>query len=157
MLVFQRRDAEFLRRFLEGEGVWHLFHKFPEHTATVEAAARQLGTSPERVIKTLVVVSEGGEPLIAIIPGDKKLDLSKLSAVVGGGVRMAKAREVERFTGYSVGALPPVGHGLRTYVDKGVLKYERVVGGGGSTHTLIELRSEDLVKLTKAVISDITE
>jgi len=156
-LVFQRRDKEFLRVLLESEGVWHCFHEFPEHTATVEAATKQLGTSPERIIKTLVVISESGEPLIVIIPGDKKLDLSKFSAVVGSRVRMAKAREVEKITGYSVGALPPVGHGLMTYMDKDVLKHERVVGGGGSTHTLIELRTEDLVKLTKAVINDITE
>ncbi len=146
-----------MRALLESEGVWHCFHEFPEHTATVEAAAKQLGAGPERIIKTLVVISEGGEPLIAIIPGNKKLDLSKLSAVIGGRVRMAKAREVEKITGYPVGALPPVGHGLMTYVDKDVLKHERVVGGGGSTHTLLELRTEDLVKLTKAIVSNITE
>ncbi len=124
---------------------------------TVEAAAKQLGVSPEKIIKTLVVISERSEPFIAIVPGDRKLDLGKLSVIIGSRVRMAKAREVEKITGYSVGALPPVGHGITTYVDRSVLRHERVVGGGGSTHTLVELETKDLIKLVNAVISDITE
>lgn len=155
--MHQQRDHESFRKFLEDLGVWHRFYEFSEHTMTVEAAAKQLGVSPERIIKTLLVVSERNEPFIAIIPGDKKLDLNKFSAVIGIRVRMAKAREVEKITGYHVGALPPVGHEITTYIDESVLKHERVIGGGGSTHTLVELETKDLIELTKAVICNITE
>lgn len=155
--MYQQRDYEFLKKFLKDSGVWHHFYEFSKHTMTVEAAAKQLGVSPERIVKTLVVVNEENKPFIAIIPGDKKLNLNKLSTIIGSKVRMAKAREVERITGYSVGALPPVGHEITTYIDENVLKHERVIGGGGSTHTLVELETKDLLRLTRAVISDITE
>lgn len=153
----QQRGHEYLKKFLDDLGVWYRFHRFSEHTMTVEAAAKQLNVDPDKIIKTLVVISERGEPFIAIIPGDKKLNLNKLSVITGSKVRMAKAREVEKITGYPIGALPPVGHSITTYIDANVLKHDRVVGGGGDTHSLIELRTEDLIKLTKAVISDITE
>ncbi|MEO3993019.1 MAG: YbaK/EbsC family protein [Desulfurococcaceae archaeon TW002] len=137
--------------------MWYRFYEFPEHTMTVEASVKQLGVSPDKIIKTLVVVNERNEPFVAIIPGDKKLDLNKFSAILGCKVRMAKAKEVRDLTGYPVGALPPVGHEITTYVDRDVLKHDRVVGGGGSTHTLVELETRDLIRLTKAMISDITE
>ncbi|MEM1664713.1 MAG: aminoacyl-tRNA deacylase [Zestosphaera sp.] len=155
--MHQRRGHEFLRKLLEDSGVWHHFYEFSEHTMTVEVAAKQLGVGPEKIIKTLVVVSEKNEPFIAIIPGNKKLDLNRLSIIIGSRVRMAKAREVEKITGYAVGALPPVGHGITTYVDKSVLEHERVVGGGGSTHALVEIETKDLIRLTKALVRDITE
>ncbi|MGB9828491.1 MAG: aminoacyl-tRNA deacylase, partial [Thermosphaera sp.] len=60
-------------------------------------------------------------------------------------------------TGYPVGAVPPVGHGLKTYVDREVLNRETVIGGGGSTHSLIELKTRDLLALTQPVVSDIAE
>ncbi|MGC8974777.1 MAG: aminoacyl-tRNA deacylase [Thermoprotei archaeon] len=155
--MHSKRDREYLRRLLENAGIWHHFYEFSEHTMTVEAAAKQLGISPEKIIKTLVVINERNQPLIAIVPGNKRLDLNKLRLLTGSKVRMAKAREVEEITGYPVGAIPPVGHEITTYVDRNILKHEKVVGGGGDTHTLVELKTEDLTRLTKAVISDIAE
>ncbi|MEM2005264.1 MAG: aminoacyl-tRNA deacylase [Zestosphaera sp.] len=146
-----------LKDYLERAKVWHRFFELPEHTMTVDAASRQLGVPPDKIIKTLLLLSEAGEPVIAIVCGDRKVDLSKVAVMCGSRVRMAKAREVERFTGYPVGAVPPVGHGLRTFVDKCVASHERVIGGGGTTHTLIEMRVEDVVKLTNAVLCDISE
>jgi len=70
-----------------------------------------------------------------------RLSLEKLSRIIGKKLRLARAREVEKATEYPVGAVPPVGHGLKTYVDRGVLNVETVIGGGGSTHSL--LRDED--------------
>lgn len=146
-----------LKKYLERVNVWYRFFELPEHTMTVDAASRQPVVPPSKIIKTLLLVSEVGEPVIAIVCGDRKADLSKVAMVCGSRVRMAKAKEVERFTGYPVGAVPPVGHGLKTLIDRCVLREERVVEGGGSTHTLIEMRVEDIIKLTDAVLCDISE
>ncbi|WP_448578529.1 aminoacyl-tRNA deacylase [Thermosphaera sp.] len=153
----QYRDTESLKRLLEEKGVWHRLYEFPEHTITVEAAVKQLGVDPGRIIKTLVLVDEEGNPLVAIIPGNKRLSLDKLSSITGKRLRLAKAREVEKATGYPVGAVPPVGHGLKTYVDREVLNNEAVIGGGGSTHSLLELKTKDLLALTQPIITDIVE
>ncbi|QOR94501.1 aminoacyl-tRNA deacylase [Thermosphaera chiliense] len=152
-----RGGTESLRRLLEEKGVWHRLYEFPEHTATVEAAVKQLGVDPGRIVKTLVLVDEEGKPLAAIIPGNKRLSLDKLSSITGRKLRLARAREVEKATGYPVGAVPPVGHGLKTYVDREVLNRETVIGGGGSTHSLLELKTRDLLALTQPVVSDIAE
>lgn len=150
--------AEWLRTYLESVNAWFRVFELPEHTMTVDAAARQLSISPEKIIKTLVFINEKGEPLIAIVCGNKRVNLDKLAKVSGcSKVRMAKAREVEKFTGYPVGALPPVGHGIRTFIDREMLRHDKVVGGGGTTHTLMEMKSEDVVKLSNATICDISE
>ncbi len=150
--------AEGLRTYLESVNAWFRVFELPEHTMTVDAAARQLGISPDKIIKTLVFIDEKDEPLIAIVCGDKRVNPDKLAKVSGcSKVRMAKAREVEKFTGYPVGALPPVGHGIRTFIDREVLRRDKVVGGGGTTHTLIEMRSEDVIRLSNATICDISE
>lgn len=145
--------VEELRTYLESINVWFRVFELPEHTMTVDAAARQLSISPEKIIKTLVFVNEKEEPLIAIVCGNKRVNLDKLAKVFG----CSKVREVEKFTGYPVGALPPVGHGIRTFIDREVLRCGKVVGGGGTTHTLMEIRSEDVVRLSSATICDISE
>jgi len=153
----RRGSPEEVRKLLEEKGVWHRFYEFPEHTATVEAAVKQVGADPGRIIKTLILIDEEGNHIAAIIPGNKRLSLEKLSRIIGKKLRLARAREVEKATGYPVGAVPPVGLGLKTYVDRGVLDVETVIGGGGSTHSLLEMRTKDLLVLNQSVVSDITE
>ncbi len=114
---------------------------------TVRQAARELGVEEEQIIKTLVVITDEG-PVLAILDGRSRLDLSKL----GRGARLASPREVEEHTGYKVGEVPPVGIPLRTLVDERVLKWHRVYGGGGSTRRLVELDPRAIVHYQKAEV-----
>lgn len=153
----RRGTPERVRGLLEEKGVWYRFYEFPEHTATVEAAVKQVGADPGRIIKTLVLIDDEGNYVAAIIPGNKRLSLEKLSRIIGKKLRLARAREVEKATGYPAGAVPPVGHGLKTCVDREVLNVETVIGGGGSTHSLLEMRTKDLLALIQPTVSDIAE
>jgi prolyl-tRNA editing enzyme YbaK/EbsC (Cys-tRNA(Pro) deacylase) len=130
----RRGTPERVRSLLDEKGVWHRFYEFPEHTATVEVAVKRVGADPGRIIKTLIPVDDEGNYVAAIIPGSKRLSLEKLSGITGKKLRLARAREVEKATGYPAGVVPPVGHGLKTYVDREVLNVETVIGGGGNTH-----------------------
>ncbi len=114
---------------------------------TVRQAARELGVEEGRIIKTLVVVTDDG-PVLAILDGRSRLDLSK----VGRGARLATPEEVERYTGYRVGEVPPVGIPLRTFVDERVLRWDRVYGGGGSIRRLVELDPRVIVDHQKAEV-----
>ncbi|MDK2383925.1 MAG: aminoacyl-tRNA deacylase [Candidatus Korarchaeota archaeon] len=114
---------------------------------TVRQAARELGVEEEQIIKTLVVITDEG-PVLAILDGRSRLDLSKL----GRGARLASPREVEEHTGYRVGEVPPVGIPLRTLVDERVLRWDRVYGGGGSIRRLVELDPRAIVRYQKAEV-----
>jgi prolyl-tRNA editing enzyme YbaK/EbsC (Cys-tRNA(Pro) deacylase) len=91
---------------------------FPEGTKTAEDAARAVGCSVSAIVKSLVFVvidDEGSEePVVALVPGDLRLDTDRLAAVAGAtGSRRASLDEVRQATGFAAGGTPPFGHAGR--------------------------------------------
>jgi prolyl-tRNA editing enzyme YbaK/EbsC (Cys-tRNA(Pro) deacylase) len=46
------------------------------------SAVKQVGADPGRIIKTLILIDDEGNHVAAIIPGNKRLSLEKLSRVI---------------------------------------------------------------------------
>ena len=152
-------SPEGLRRFLEAAAVNVRFFSFSGHTMTVNAATKQIGVSPERIIKSLVFICDDGSPVLAVVSGDKKVDEKKLAAACSvRRVRWATASEVKEITGYEVGAVPPVGHKnkIKTIIDRKVLNFSTVIGGGGDINTLMEISPLDIKRLNNAEVHDIS-
>jgi prolyl-tRNA synthetase len=88
---------------------------------TVEEVAAFLGVPAERFVKTLVYATETGEPVVALVRGDRELSEAKLKNALGGvAVAMADAETVERVTGAPVGFAGPVGLRARILADRGL-------------------------------------
>ena len=95
-----------------------------------------------------------------IVTGDKRVSEEKLASAAGvGRVRRASPVEVRNFTGYDVGAVPPVGHKtrMRTFIDEKVMKCEKVIGGGGQINMLLEISPVEIRRLTNGEVKDISE
>ncbi|MFW9984723.1 MAG: aminoacyl-tRNA deacylase [Candidatus Odinarchaeota archaeon] len=149
-----------LQDYLRSEDVKGKFHAFTEHTMTVNAAVKQLGVSPDKIIKSMLFIDNNGNPLLAIVPGSRRVSKKKLARICQVPfVRRATPFEVKNYTGFDVGAVPPVGHKqpLPTYIDKQSMEFTTVIGGGGSTNTLLEISPTDVQRLTKATIHDISK
>ena len=149
-----------LQDYLRSEDVKGKFHVFTEHTMTVNAAVKQLGVSPDKIIKSMLFIDNNGHPLLAIVPGSRRVSKKKLARICQVPfVRRATPFEVKNYTGFDVGAVPPVGHKqpLPTYIDKQSTEFTTVIGGGGSTNTLLEISPTDVQRLTKATIHDISK
>ncbi|MCS7126916.1 MAG: YbaK/EbsC family protein [Thaumarchaeota archaeon] len=147
--------AEFLRR----NGVsFQLYRLSGSEAATVESAARSIGCDPAMIVKNVVFVGSVG-PVVVLCSGDRSVDRSKLSQVLGERVRLATREEVERLTGYAAGGVPPFCHreGVRVLADTGVTRFEEVVTSGGSSDTLIRLRTDDLIRLSGAAVHDVSK
>ena len=152
-------SSEDLKTYLKKMGVSTRFFRFAEHTMTVEAAELRLGVSREKIIKSMVFMDEAGHPMLGIVTGEKRVNEKKLAAVSGANkVTRANADQVKAVTGYGVGAVPPVGHKMqiRTFIDEKVMTFDRVIGGGGETNTLLEIRSADIKRLTMGDVKDIS-
>ena len=123
-----------------------------------EAVAAQLGVSPERLFKTLVIDVDGA-PHIAAVPVAGSLDL-KAFAKAAGGKRavMASAAVAERSTGYVTGGISPFGQRKRLpfVVDVSVLDHASVWVSGGKRGLQIELAPEALVKEVAARVARIS-
>lgn len=106
------------------------------------------------VLKVLVCFSIAG-PLLAVITGDRKLNLEKLRAIAGSDARLGRAREVEAL-GFEVGGVPAVGSGLRMLVDCKVLRQHYVLGSAGSPYVGVRLRPEDIARINGARVADLS-
>ncbi len=86
---------------------------------TVEEVSAFLGVPAERFVKTLVYVTDAGEPIVALVRGDRSLSEAKLKNTVGAGaVTLADERTVERVTGAPIGFAGPVGLRARIVCDE---------------------------------------
>jgi len=128
------------------------------HTAAL--AAHELGVPLGGIFKSIVLMDDKGIPLLAVVPGDKRVNLKRLSALAGcKSLRFAPPDVVLAVTGYPAGGTPPVGHAqaLRVFADLGILAYSEGYGGGGSPELLLKIRPEEVVRATQATVADIAD
>ena len=120
---------------------------------------RIYGCPLNQVLKTLVFVSEN-EPILVVLPGDKRVDMSKLKQVTNqNNIQIAKPNEVEEITGYTIGGITPFGikKSIKKIIDESVFKKQTVNIGSGKAEIGIELNSEELKKAWDGIIADIIE
>jgi Cys-tRNA(Pro) deacylase len=124
--------------------------EYPEGTRTAEEAAAAVGCEVARIVKSLVF-SVDGEPVLALVGGDARLDEGLLAEAAGGTVARADADAVRTATGYAIGGVPPFGHAteLATYVDEPLLRHETVWAAAGTPRHVFEADPRELVRLAR--------
>jgi Cys-tRNA(Pro)/Cys-tRNA(Cys) deacylase len=135
----------------------HELSKLPTAARSVEQIAAQLGLEAHQIIKVIVFFADA-DPLAALIPGDRKVDYNKLKKVAGSSsLRLASPDEVRKLTGYLLGYTPPVAWlgDLPAYIDIQALREDVVYAGSGEAHTILKIRSYDLVRAADAEVVDI--
>jgi prolyl-tRNA editing enzyme YbaK/EbsC (Cys-tRNA(Pro) deacylase) len=147
--------VEKTKRIVEREGLEAELFEHKEWGKDSKVVSALLKVPLANVIKGIVCFSRDG-PLLAVLCGDKRLDLDKLGGLMDVDVRLGKAREVEKL-GFEIGGVPAVGSGLRTFVDRKVLAKSYIIGSAGSPYVGIRLKPSDLVRLNKATVADISE
>ena len=118
------------------------------------AAAAALGIEPGQVIKSLLFLVVG-EPVLVIASGAAPVDRGALAARFGVGkkqIKLADAETVLRLTGYPIGGVPPFGHPvpIPTLLDRAVLAWDVIYGGGGDERTLLRIAPEELARAAGA-------
>ena len=122
-----------------------------------DEAAAALGTSPEKVFKTLVAEVDGALT-VAVVPVAGALDLKALAAAVGGKrAAMADPAAAERTTGYVRGGISPLGQrkALPTVLDDSALGHPTIYVSAGKRGLEVELAPATLVALTSATAAPI--
>jgi Cys-tRNA(Pro)/Cys-tRNA(Cys) deacylase len=147
-----------LEQELERLGVWHRFIEKEETVHTADAS-QATGIPLHRITKNLISITSGGEHVLLIVPGDKRMDLKKAAAALGvSNVQLYPFREAHKVSGYPPGGTPSIGlkEKLRTVLDKELASMETFYCGGGTRDRLLELRSEDVVRVSGALVAEIT-
>jgi prolyl-tRNA editing enzyme YbaK/EbsC (Cys-tRNA(Pro) deacylase) len=135
---------------------------FPEGTKTAHDAAAAIGCPVAAIVKSLVFVVQDGiteEPVVALIPGDLRLDVSKLASEADAVTsRRASLDEVKDATGYAAGGTPPFGHrhSLRVFADPALRRNDPVWAAAGTPTTVFPISLEDLDGLAQPTWADVT-
>lgn len=122
-------------------------------TATVRDAADAVGCQEAQVAKSLVFLADG-EPVLCIASGAHRVDLGRLADVLDAAeVIQATSDQVRAATGFPVGGVPPIGHGLPVVLDESLLEHDRVWAAGGDGHSLFCVDPRALSACTAAVVA----
>jgi len=148
-----------LENYLKQEGIWYRFIEKPETIHTADAAEKA-GVDLKRLTKSLVLLDQDKNPILVIIPGDCKLSFKKVKEAMGAKkIRLVPFEEAENYSGYLPGATPMVYHKVKmtVIIDEKLTKYDSIFGGGGDRTKLLELKTNDVIRLNNGLVADITE
>ena len=103
---------------------------------TIDDLVKSTGQSADRMIKTLVFISEG-KPLVILLRGDHTLSETKLAATLGTDVfRPATPEEALALHGAHLGSLGPVGlSGVRILADQALEGRRNMITGANRDET----------------------
>jgi Ala-tRNA(Pro) deacylase len=131
------------------------------HTESALAEAEALGVAADDVAKTLVVKVPEGYVRV-VVPASGRVDLKKVRELHGGGkhtVHLASEDDLRRdYPEFELGAVPPIGgRHDPVIVDPKVAERESVVIEAGTHDESLRIAAADLLGLTGAPVTDISE
>ena len=133
--------------------------EFQASTRTAEDAAKAIGCAVGQIVKSLLFVVDG-QPIIALISGDNRLDEKKLSALRHVGrkkVKRAGAETARQATGFAIGGVPPFGHKnqLPPYIDEDFKQFDIIWAAAGTPNAVFPITPADLIQVTQGVVADL--
>jgi prolyl-tRNA editing enzyme YbaK/EbsC (Cys-tRNA(Pro) deacylase) len=137
---------------------------FSDSTHTAEDAAATVGAEVGQIVKSLIFVAPRPDgrltPIVCLVSGRNRVDVRLLAAVTGeSAIRRATATEVRELTGFSIGGIPPFGHGrnVQTVMDQDLGVYEWVWAAAGTDSAVFRVSPGTLRMLANAVVAPVAE
>jgi prolyl-tRNA synthetase len=133
-------------------------------THTIQALADFLHASPERMVKTLILMADG-RPVAAMVRGDRELNEGCFRVLLGAArLEMATPEQIEEATGGPVGFSGPVGLKIPLYGDeelRGMVNF--ITGANEADAHLVDVNWTDVDgpvtwgRLRFAAVGDVCE
>lgn len=130
-----------------------------EPVYTMEGAQEASGIPIEQAAKSLVI-KNGNEFILVVLPGDARLDSKKVKANLGAKkFRFATTEEIEGLLDCRPGACHPFGNlfDVRTVFDLRMKEFDTVSTNPASHEHTLTLRGSDLLKAAAPEFADIAE
>ena len=139
---------------LAREGVEYTEHhyEYVEHGGT-SVSSSALGVPEHHVVKTLVMETDRGDPLIVLMHGDRKVSTKELARVAGvKRVFPCKPEVAQRHSGYLVGGTSPFGtrKAMPVYIEETILALPKIAINGGRRGYLVGIAPRVCVQLLDA-------
>ncbi len=121
-------------------------------------AAQATGFPLNQTIKTLVADLGAPGYVLALMPGDRQLDLKALARACGAKrSRMADTATAERLTSYQVGGISPFGvkQPLPAVMDASIMAHDLVMINAGARGLMLKMAPADIRKALNCPVAEI--
>jgi prolyl-tRNA editing enzyme YbaK/EbsC (Cys-tRNA(Pro) deacylase) len=156
MSLFENKSVKAVRKALAEAGSEAQVIKLDKTTHTAQDASNALNAPLGSIVKSLVF-TVGGQPVMALVAGDKQCDESSLPRAFNleGDVAQAEAGHVRDATGFAIGGVAPVG--LKTdmpiVIDVSLKRFATIYAAAGHPHYVFATNMNELKKLTGGIVS----
>ena len=137
-------SIEIARAYLKEKGYEDRIREFDVSSATVELAAKAVGTEPARICKTLSFKLKDGTGILIQAAGDARIDNKKYKAFFGEKAKMLSPEEVPQYTNHEIG-------GVCIYCDETMKRFESVFPACGSSNSAAEFTPDELFEVSGAL------
>ena len=138
-----------LRQFLdEAQADYEIVQHRP--TSSAMETARSCDIPAQRLAKAVLLDTEDDDHLLAVIPSDRRLELSELRTELGSKPRLSNEAEVGKlFRDCELGSVPPVGYGITTIVDDSLEQQPDVYFEAGDHKSLVHMNGAEFSRITQ--------
>jgi len=120
-----------------------------EHQPTKSSmeTARASSIPAEKVAKA-VLLDTDEDYLLAVLPSDRRVELSELRSELGHKPRLASEDEIKSlFSDCDVGAIPPAGYGIQVIVDDAIDQQPDVYFEAGDHASLVHMKHDEFSRV----------
>lgn len=137
------------QQYLAARGYAERVQTFTVSSATVELAAKALGTEPARIAKSLTFLNGDGA-IMVVCAGDVKVNSGKFKQEFGVKAKMLTWDQVHERIGHDVGGVCPFGVNpeVEVYLDESLKRFDIVYPACGSANSAVKLTPEELAALS---------
>ena len=157
----KKNEKTNVMRVLDQKKVSYVSHSYVDTDAIsgVEVA-KVLNQDPNQVFKTLVTIGASKKYYVYLVPVHRELDLKKAAKAVGEkSIVMLPAKDLLPLTGYIHGGCSPIGmkKQFQTTIDHTAANFDTIVFSAGKIGYQVELPLEELKKVIRFELKEITE
>ncbi|MBQ7534543.1 MAG: YbaK/EbsC family protein [Stomatobaculum sp.] len=134
-----------VREYLKQYGLEDRVIETAESSATVELAAKAVGTEPARIAKSMSFLVDG-KPIIILLAGDVKTDNSKYKQTFHKKASMIHPEQLPDLVGHPMGGVCPfaVKEGVTVYLDESLKRFDVVYPAAGTGSSAVRLTIPEL-------------
>ena len=138
-----------VREYFRSLGIEERIMEFDVSSATVELAAKAVGTESARICKTISFAKPEGGCVLIQTAGDSKINSGKFKKTFGFKAKMLSADDVLRYTGHAVGgvcAFAIENEEVDVYADVSMKRFETMFPACGSANSAVEMTCDELAE-----------
>ena len=126
---------------------------------TASDAASSLKCEVGAIIKSLLFKADDIF-ILSLVSGDRRCSLNKMKKITNKkDLSMASPEEVKSKTGYTIGGVSPIGHisSIKILIDHSLDRFNNLYAAAGHPNCVFKINFENLKKITKGEVEEITE